>query len=136
MAIFVDGNDNTLPKRRARVKASAKVTLINDALIDEKLEKSDTWIQTITRKWDWVSTDNEWESLLEASETRAASKISGITKETYDGLVAEYNKTVKALTGKDTELQENTIDPISVGPNVTNELASDNYIPDRDVWPE
>ncbi len=134
MAIFIDTVHNTIEKRRARVKSSAQVTLISDPLIDEKLERSDSWIQTITQRWDWAETDNEWDSLLEASESRAASKIDGIKKEIYDRLFAEYNKTVKALTGKDSDLKENTIEPISVGVNTTNELDSDVYTPVQDVF--
>ena len=136
MTIFTDTGSNTQAKRIQRIRDAAdSVTTfsVSDASILEKLEKSDVWIQTITQKYDWISTDKEWDSVLEASENRAASKIPGILKDTYDRLVADYNKTIKALTGRD-ETQSNTLDPISDGINITNELDPAVYTPDQDVF--
>ena len=138
MTIFIDTGDNTEPKRILRVRKAAEgVTTLScgDDIIIQLLTKSDTWIQVITNKFDWVETDKQWESVLEASENRTASKIDGISHERYTELVADYNKTTKALTGKDKELKSNTIGPISVGFNTSNELAPENYIPIRDEFP-
>ena len=116
MTIYTDSGDNTSAKRVQRIRDAADgvtAASITDASILEKLEKSDRWIEVMTGKAEdgWLSTDAKWQTVLEASENRTASKLPGILKETFDALVQDYRSTVKALNKKDSEIQKTRINP-------------------------
>jgi len=140
MTIYIDSGDNTQVKRVQRIRDAADgvtTASISDVTILEKLEKSDRWIETMTGKAEdgWLETDDKWQTVLEASENRAASKLSSaISKDTHDSLVQDYRDTVKALNKKDSEIQQTNIANISKGVNITNELDSEVYTPDQTVF--
>jgi len=139
MVIYVDTGDNTEVKRIIRIrKAADGVTDIScsDDIIKELLEKSDRWIDVQTGKSEseWLETDDEWEVVLETSENRAASKITGITKETFDELRLDYRDSIKALNRKDSDIQQTSFTPISAGVNITNELDPAVYTPEQTVF--
>lgn len=139
MAIYVDAADNTIDKRIARIrKAADGVTSIScsDDIIKQLLEKSDRWIdvQTGKSKNEWLETDDEWETVLEASENRAASKIAGILKETFDDLRLDYRNTVKALNKKDSDIQQTSLPAIVEGVNIINELDPEVYTPEQTIF--
>lgn len=139
MVIYIDTNDNTEEKRIIRIrKAADGVTSIScsDDIIKELLEKSDRWIdvQTGKSKNGWLETDDEWEVVLETSENRAASQITGITKETFDELRLDYRDSVKALNKKDSDIQQTSITPVAEGVNIINELDPEVYIPEQTIF--
>lgn len=137
MTIFTDAGDNTQVKRIARIRAAADgvtIASISDDEVLEKLEKSDRWMEVQTNNYNWLETDAKWQTVLEASENRTASKIPGILKETYDKLERDYRNTVKALNQKDTETQKRNNFIIAEGVNISNDLDPVVYTPDQDVF--
>lgn len=74
--VLIDTNDNTLIKRRARVRylsGSLSVTDIADADVDEFLNRGDEWMQngTIT----WVDTLDDANLRIQAAEQWAAAEV-------------------------------------------------------------
>ncbi|MCV0398548.1 MAG: hypothetical protein K5785_00980 [Nitrosarchaeum sp.] len=137
MTILTDSGNNTQAKRIQRIRDAADgvtTASVSDDMILEKLEKSDTWMEVMTNNFNWQESDPKWQTALECSENRAASKLPGILKETHDDLVKDYTMTVKALNRKDTENQNTGMTHIAEGINITNQLDPAVYMQDQDVF--
>lgn len=127
---------STETKRYESIRQLANVTNVtwpNDKL-NEVVLRWDNWGEVQTNKFDWVETDNAFESLLSAINLMCSAEVrDGIPGDDKAGeqRVAARD-IIKAINRKDSEVQKGGSGLIaSAGKNVTNELDPRNYIQDQ-----
>lgn len=99
--MLVDTADNTQTKREARTRKLAgnpDTTDLTSASLVELINKGDQDVFLATNKSNWVSTDAEWENVINAAEHFAAARFwSGLGDQVSRGNASELIKEAKRI---------------------------------------
>jgi len=131
----------TKAKRISRIRSLAEnisVQVKSDGDILDMMDRWDSIVMDSARNHSWDGTEDNFESAISASNYFIASEILDDVNGMETKAAAHMDKAkfiLRTLNKKDTENQSRTsIDPISVGINITNELDPAVYTPDQDVF--
>jgi len=112
----------------------SKIAFPNDRMLDFIL-RGDNDMEIDTNKYNWTSSDNDWQTALKISNYHAAIEIvNGLPNEsatelqtTLDGLIAAINRTGDSASASTLQVSNTRL-------NISNELDPVVYTPIQDVF--
>lgn len=139
--LFLENAQIKIEERITRIRELAEgisVQTKSHNQVLEIMERMDSTVQDSSGKHDWLGTENNFGTAINASNYLCAAEI-------LDGIPGMENKAEKlfekgkfylrVLNKKDTENQAiSDFTPIAQGVNISNELDPNVYIPEQDVF--
>lgn len=97
--------------------------------------RADNSMEVATNKYDWTSSDNDWELALKISDYYGAIEIiDGLPNEDSADLWTALNKLIAQLNRTDVTGGAASTLAIVGTLNISNELDSRNYLPEQDKF--